>query len=88
MPLPNPWYIDAEARHMASTQRLLANMATEGQEGVLAAEHLSVRALATPGAGITCSPGGYGVLARHAGGNFETYLGKVSSSLDVGPNGD
>lgn len=87
MPLPNPIYIDQNARHRASQVRLLAYQAMEGMQGVLLPEHLKVRALGTPGAAITCDPGGYAVNAKHTGGNFESYLGKIASSADVGTGG-
>lgn len=86
MPLPNPWYIDAEARHLAPQQRLLAFSAVEGQEGILAAEHLAVTDLDTPGGAINVAPGGYSVLARHLGGSFEAYVGKITAQEQVTVN--
>lgn len=83
MALPNPWYIDAQARHLATQQRLLAYAAVEGQEGVLANEHFAVRALGTPTDQVQAMPGGYSVLARHLGGNFEAYLGKLQEAEPV-----
>lgn len=87
MALPNPWYIDAEARHLAQQQRLLAYAAVEGQEGVLATTHLAVTDLDTPGGSINVAPGGYSVLARHLGGLFESYVGKFVEQevVDVNP---
>src|SRR5690606_39772012 len=81
--LPNPWYIDAEARHQAQTQRLLAYAAIEGKEGVLADDHLAVKDLETPGAAIQVNPGGYSILARHTGGEFEAYVGKIPEAVTV-----
>jgi len=77
MALPNPWYIDAQARHLALTQRLLAYSAVEGQEGVLNWDHLQVVDSDTPDGNIGVMPGAYSILARHLGGAFEAYLGKV-----------
>lgn len=85
MSLSNPWYIDANARHMASTQRLLSYAAMEGMEGVLLSEHLAVRALDTPGSSVRVMPGAYSVLARHLGGDFEAYTGKISEAQDTDP---
>jgi len=81
--LPNPWYIDAEARHQAQTQRLLAYAAIEGKEGVLADDHLAVKDLDTPGAAIQVNPGGYSILARHTGGEYEAYVGKIPEAVQV-----
>lgn len=86
MALPNPWYIDAEARHYAQQQRLLAYASVEGKEGVLGEEHLAVRALDTPGGAINALPGGYSVLARHTGGQFEAYVGKYVEQETVTVN--
>ena len=86
MPLPNPWYIDAEARHHAQQQRLLAYAAVEGQEGVLGEQHLAVRALDTPGGAVRVMPGGYSILAKHTGGGFEAYVGKFVEQETVTVN--
>lgn len=88
MPLPNPSYIDQEARHRASVIRGVNFQAMEGMEGVLLSDHLRVIPLSTPGAGISCNPGVYAINCKHQGGSFESYFGKVNSSLEFGPNGD
>src|SRR5690606_26235632 len=75
--LPNPWYIDAEARHQAQTQRLLAYMAVEGKEGVLADDHLAAKDLETPRAANQVNPSGYSILARHTGSALEAYVGTL-----------
>lgn len=77
MALENPWYIDAEARHQPPTIRLLSYMASEGKEGVGGETHLAVTDLDTPGGSINVAPGSYAALARHTGGEYETYVGKV-----------
>lgn len=86
MALPNPWYIDAEARHLAQQQRLLAYAAVEGKEGVLGEQHLAVTDLDTPDGAINVLPGGYAVLARHLGGQFESYVGKFTEQEQVAVN--
>lgn len=78
-----PWYIDAEARHRARTNRLLAYMAVNGQEGVLGADQLRVQALPTPGASVQVLPGAFSVLARHVGGTFEAYVDKIDEAVTV-----
>lgn len=77
MAVPNPIYIDKAALHQASVIRLMAYAAVTGQEGVLGNEHLAVRALDTPAAKVQALPGGYSVLARHLGGDYEAYVGKI-----------
>jgi hypothetical protein len=86
MALPNPWYIDAEARHLAQQQRLLAYAAVEGKEGVLGEQHLAVTDLDTPGGSIQVLPGGYSILAKHLGGSFEAYVGKFVEAEQVSVN--
>ena len=76
-----PWYIDAQARHRAKTMRLLAYMGLAGREGVMGAGHCKVTALSTPGAAVQIAPGAWGVLARHAGGDFEAYTDKLQTAL-------
>jgi hypothetical protein len=78
-----PWYIDAEARHRARTNRLLAYMAVNGQEGVLGADHLKLVAGGTPGAFVDVMPGAFSVLARHVGGAFEAYVDKIDEAVRV-----
>jgi hypothetical protein len=86
MALPNPWYIDSQARHQALTQRLLAYAAVEGQEGILAPTHLRVAPRSTPNDSVDVMPGAYSVLARHLGGAFEAYLGKIQEAENVTVN--
>ena len=78
-----PWYIDAEARHRARTMRLLAYNAVNGQEGVLAADHLRVQAQPTPDGTVQVLPGAFSVLARHVGGAFEAYDDKIDEAVTV-----
>lgn len=83
MVLPNPWYIDSQARHLATQQRLLAFSAMEGQEGVLDSMHLAVTDLDTPTDAIQVMPGAYSILAKHLGGSFEAYVGKIQTAETV-----
>lgn len=83
MALPNPIYIDSSALHSAQAIRLLAYSAVEGRQGVLDKAHLSVAALPTPAGAIQVLPGGYSVLAKHLGGDFEAYVGKFSVAEQV-----
>lgn len=86
MPLPNPFYIDAEALHQASVLRTLAYASVEGQEGILHQTALACTDLDTPGDAIVVAPGPYAVRARHTGGDFETYIGKILAAETVTVN--
>lgn len=83
MALPNPIYVDEQALHTAQSIRLLAYGAVDGQQGVMGPGHLTVGALATPAGVIQVLPGGYSVLAKHLGGDFEAYVGKFSVAEQV-----
>jgi hypothetical protein len=87
--LPNPIYVDEQALHTAQAIRLLAYGAVDGQQGVMATGHLTVQALPTPAGAIQVLPGGYSVLAKHLGGDFEAYVGKtsVAEQVNVSPVG-
>jgi hypothetical protein len=77
MVLPNPFYIDLEARHGAAVLRALSYAACDGFEGVFAPGALKARALSSPGSSVMVDPGVYAVNCKHAGGDFENYVGKV-----------
>jgi hypothetical protein len=81
--LPNPAFIDANARHDANVLRALGELVSEGQEGVRGATHLAVKALTTPGGAITVAPGVYSVKNTAAGGSYENYVGKVLENEQV-----
>lgn len=81
-----PWYVDAMARHQGPTMRLLAYMALAGREGVLASDHLQIRALTTPAGKIRAAPGGWGVNNAAPGGQFEAYCDKLPEELTVDVN--
>lgn len=86
MALPNPIYIDQQALHAASVIRLMAYAAAEGKQGVLMPGHLPVQAMPTPAGQVQVMPGGYSILAKHQGGDFEAYLGKVLAAEPVQVN--
>lgn len=83
MAIPNPIYVDDNAQHDPSQVRAMAYAALDGQQGVMDPAHLAVQQFATPGAGIQCIPGGYGINCRHVGGDFESYLGKFQTAETV-----
>lgn len=87
MVLPNPIMIDANARHEADTFRALAELASEGQEGVRGPTHLAVKALLTPSAAVQVMPGLYSIKSTAAGASFENYVGvvKVAETVEISP---
>ncbi len=88
MVLQNPIYIDQNAIHRASQMRTLVYAATEGREGVFNATHLAVKAKQTPDSTIQVMPGAWVLRAKHTGGEYESYIGKLSvaeTSLPISP---
>lgn len=77
MALPNPWYVDQNAVHQPSTSRMLSYGMTTGQQGVLGNDDLRVVATGTPSNRIQVMPGAYMVRAKHLGGSYEGYAGKL-----------
>jgi hypothetical protein len=84
-----PWVIDVDARVSAQAARLLAYMATDGQQGVLGATHLRVGQLLTPGAQVQVMPGAFAIRHTGVGGAFESYVGKfeTAETLALSPTG-
>lgn len=78
-----PWYIDQDARHSAKTARVLAYLASRGQQGVMRSDHCRVSALATPGASVTVDPGAFAILNRATTGSFESYIDKFDSQMTL-----
>lgn len=77
MAIDNPMYIDQKALHRPSAIRLLSYGLTTGTQGVIGNTDLQVRALGTPGNQVQVMPGAFNVLARHLGGAYESYAGKI-----------
>lgn len=59
-----PWAIGGDAEHGPSVLRQLAYLATNGNEGVVAAGDLKVTALPVAGAGVQVAAGGASILNR------------------------
>lgn len=90
MSVPNPIYIDQNAIHRASQLRALVYAATEGREGVFSPLDLAIKAQTIPDATVQMQPGAYVMKAKHTGGQFESYIGKVAiaeDSLSISPVG-
>lgn len=71
------------ARHAASVVRCANHVATQGQQGVLGEMDLRVLELATPGAGIRLSPGAAVLRNTASGGDYETYLDKSNTDIEL-----
>lgn len=84
-----PWVIDQDAQVNAQQARLLAYMATDGQQGVLGNTHLRVSQLGTPGASVQVAPGAFAIRHTGVGGEFESYVGKfgAAETAAVSPTG-
>lgn len=83
MVLPNPVYIDQDARHDAGILRSWAYMSVKGQQGVLDETDLAVTELDTPGAAIVVAPGLYAITNTATGAVRESYIGKVPVAEQV-----
>lgn len=77
MALPNPIYIDQNALHPPAVIRGLAYGITTGAEGVWGNADLRVTQLGAAGNRVQVLPGGYSVRAKHLGGSYEAYSGKI-----------
>lgn len=95
--VPNPIYVDEQALHRPSSIRLLSFGLTTGQQGVIGPADCAVKPLGTPGAQVQMMPGAYNILARHLGGSYESYAGKlnvaelsdtISPTSSAGPRSD
>jgi hypothetical protein len=63
---PVPWFIGGDAEHSADVARMLAYLATNGKEGVVAPDDMKVVPLDVPGPGVKVAAGGASVLNRTA----------------------
>lgn len=67
-----PWVIE-QAYVNAKQARLMAFLATRGQQGVLASADLRVTQLGTPAGSVQVLPGAFAILNTAVGGSYETY---------------
>ncbi|MCX5070831.1 hypothetical protein OOJ91_33845 [Micromonospora lupini] len=78
-----PWMVGGGAQHSAEVARVLAYVACRGNEGVVAAGDLTVRALAVPGGSVTVSPGACSILCRATGQMHQAYTGRNTTDDPV-----
>jgi hypothetical protein len=84
MPMdPVPWLVEGGAHHSAEVARLLAHVATGGQEGVLAATDLRCLALSTPGSTVRVMPGACVIRNRALSSEQQSYMGRCSVEDDT-----
>lgn len=84
MPMdPVPWLIEGGAHHSAEVARLLAHVATGGQEGVLGAFDMRCLALSTPGANVRVMPGACVIKNRALASEKQSYMGRMSVEDDT-----
>lgn len=78
MPMdPVPWLVEGGAHHSAEVARLLAHVATGGQEGVLSATDMRVLALSTPGTTVRVMPGACVIKNRALASEKQSYMGRM-----------
>jgi len=78
-----PWFTGGPAHHSANVSRLLSHVAFGGQEGIVGARDLEVRALATPGGGVRVFPGACSVRNRAANAKYEAYACRLPMADEV-----
>lgn len=83
---PVPWAITG-ASTQAFVARMLANIATNGSQGVLLPGDMKVTQLSSPGGGVQIAAGGAVINNQQAPG--ESYIGKATTSttISVAPTG-
>jgi hypothetical protein len=79
-----PWAIGGGVPNYEDMARMIPYFMFSGQEGVLGALDLEVKALATPGGSVRVSPGGFVIVGRGSGQMYESYLGRNKSDHVVG----
>ncbi len=78
------WFIGGSAQHSAEIARTLAYAAVDGREGLFGVDDFKVQPLETPGESFRVMPGAAGILARHAGAAYESYIARLRTQ-DVVP---
>jgi hypothetical protein len=79
-----PLYIGGgEAEHSAEMLRMQNYFHFRGQEGWLTATSGAVTPLATPGSGVTLSPGPFLINSRFSGGAMQAYMGRILQATDA-----
>lgn len=84
-----PWAIGGGADNSAETARLATFAATNGAEGIVGVTDLKVSARPVPGSGVVMGVGGLLVRSRYAGGDRQTYAGRlgIADPVDVANTG-
>jgi hypothetical protein len=78
-----PWAVGGGADNAIEHARMIPWAIYQGSEGVLGNLDLQVVALTTPGASVQVNPGGYVIVARGLGQNYEAYMGKYGQAVTV-----
>lgn len=79
-----PWAVGGGAVNDENLARMLGYFMFGGLEGILNPSDLQVVPLATPGTSVQVLPGGYNIIGRGSGQQYESYIGKVRTA-DVVP---
>lgn len=78
-----PWAVGGGADNAIEHARMIPWAIFQGAEGVLGSLDMQVTALTTPGGSVNINPGGYVILARGLGQQYESYMGKISTAVNV-----
>ncbi|SCL32990.1 hypothetical protein GA0070616_4607 [Micromonospora nigra] len=86
---PVPWFIGGGAEHSPEVARMIAYSAFRGNEGVMAAGDLAVKALDVPGTSVRVMPGACAINSRAVGGAYQAYGGRAPSEslVEIGSTG-
>ncbi|MDG4792705.1 hypothetical protein [Micromonospora sp. WMMD1082] len=86
---PVPWFVGGGAEHSPEVARMVAYAALRGNEGIMGAGDMLVRALAVPGTSVRIAPGACAITCRAAGGAYQSYAGRSPSetTLAIAPTG-
>lgn len=82
-----PWIIAGVDEISLETARVLAYVATNGNEGIVDPDDLKVTALSTPGASVNIASGAFVANNRFVPGSSESYIGRNTSTVNLAVSG-
>lgn len=82
-----PWIISGVDEISLETARVLAYVATGGNEGIVDPDDLKVTALSTPGASVNIAGGAFVANNRFVAGSSESYIGRNTSTVNLAVSG-
>lgn len=84
-----PWMVGGGAKHSANVGRVLAFMASGGQDGIASPADLKVSPSSTPDGNVHVAVGAFSVLNRESNSRNEAYVGRgiAVSDIPISPSG-